>query len=41
MIGDYLVPTNKGVWGLLNEVVEFVAGNEHYTNFKDVVKNDG
>ena len=41
IIGDYLVPTNKGFWGLLNEVVEFAAGNEHYTNFKDFVKNDG
>ena len=41
IIGDYLVPTNKGFWGMLNEVVEFAAGNEHYTNFKDFVKNDG
>ncbi|MBK7230148.1 MAG: class I SAM-dependent methyltransferase [Ignavibacteriales bacterium] len=41
IIGDYLVPTNKGFWGMLNQVVEFAAGNEHYTNFKDFVKNDG
>jgi hypothetical protein len=41
IIGDYLVPTNKGFWGLLNEVVEFAAGKEHYTNFKDFVKNNG
>lgn len=41
IIGDYLVPTNKGFWGMLNEVVEFAAGKEHYTNFKHYVANDG
>jgi SAM-dependent methyltransferase len=41
IIGDYLVPTIKGFWGMLNEVVEFAAGKEHYTNFKHYVANDG
>jgi SAM-dependent methyltransferase len=41
IIGDYLVPIRKGFWSVLNEVVEFAAGNEHYTNFKDFVKNNG
>jgi SAM-dependent methyltransferase len=41
IIGDYLVPINKGFWSVLNEVVEFLAGREHYTNFKDFVKIGG
>ncbi|MFZ1517733.1 MAG: class I SAM-dependent methyltransferase [Ignavibacteriaceae bacterium] len=41
IIGDYLVPTNKGFWGMLNEVVEFAAGKEHYTNFKHYVEIGG
>ncbi len=41
IIGDYLVPINKGFWGMLNEVVEFAAGKEHYANFKHYVANDG
>lgn len=41
IIGDYLVPVNKGFWSTLNEVVEYLAGKEHYTNFKEYVKNGG
>ncbi len=41
IIGDYLVPVNNGFWGTLNEVVEYLAGKEHYANFKDYVKNGG
>jgi len=41
IIGDYLVPINKGFWSVLNEIVEFLAGKEHYTNFIDFVANDG
>ena len=41
IIGDYLVPVNKGFWSVLNEIVEFLAGKEHYTNFKDFVANNG
>lgn len=41
IIGDYLVPVKKGFWNILNEVVEFLAGNEHYKNFKHFVANDG
>jgi len=41
IIGDYLVPIRKGFWSVLNEIVEFLAGKEHYTNFKDFVDNDG
>ena len=41
IIGDYLVPVNKGFWSVLNEVVEYFAGREHYKNFKHFVANDG
>ncbi|MBE0538379.1 MAG: class I SAM-dependent methyltransferase [Ignavibacterium sp.] len=41
IIGDYLVPVKKGFWNILNEVVEYLAGKEHYTNFKNFVANNG
>ncbi len=41
IIGDYLVPRNSGFWNFLNEIVEFAAGRDHYTNFKDFVKRGG
>jgi SAM-dependent methyltransferase len=41
IIGDYLVPIRKGFWSVLNEIVEFLAGKDHYKNFKDFVDNDG
>lgn len=41
IIGDYLVPKPSGFWSLLNEVVEFVAGSEHYRNYKSYVANGG
>lgn len=41
IIGDYLVPANKGFWNALNVIVEYLAGKEHYTNFKDFVANSG
>lgn len=41
IIGDYLVPKPNGFWSVLNEVVEFAAGNEHYKNYKNYVHNGG
>jgi len=41
IIGDYLVPVNKGFWSMLNKVVEFLAGKEHYNNYKHFVANNG
>jgi SAM-dependent methyltransferase len=41
IIGDYLVPVNKGFWSLLNEVVEFLACKDHYNNFKNFSANGG
>lgn len=41
IIVDYLVPRPKGFTNLINGVVEFVAGKEHYNNFKSFVFNEG
>ena len=41
IIGDYLVPKPKGFWSGLNEIVEFVAGSEHYRNYKNYTANGG
>ncbi len=41
IIGDYLVPRPKGFWSYLNEAVEYLAGREHYNNFKIYVEQGG
>ncbi len=41
IIGDYRIPKTKGVWGLLNDVIEFIAGVEHYKNYKSFMANGG
>ena len=41
IIGDYLIPKPPGFWSLLNDVVEFAAGSEHYSNYKSFVANGG
>ncbi|MDH7605789.1 MAG: class I SAM-dependent methyltransferase, partial [Melioribacter sp.] len=41
IIGDYLVPRLAGFWSILNEVVEFAAGKEHFRNYKNYVQNGG
>ena len=41
IIGDYMVPINKGFWSVLNVIVEYLAGKEHYTNFKNFTANHG
>ena len=41
IIGDYLVPKPSGFWTLLNEVIEFVAGTDHYRNYKTYIANGG
>lgn len=41
IIGDYLVPAPKSLMTKLNYIVEFLAGNEHFTNYKNYVKNGG
>jgi len=41
IIGDYITPTPNTFWGKVNVVVEFLAGSDHYNNFKNYVKNGG
>jgi SAM-dependent methyltransferase len=41
IIGDYLVPRPKGFGSFVSEVIEFIAGSEHYRNFKTYVANGG
>jgi len=41
IIGDYLVPVRTGFWSVLNELVEYFAGEAHYRNFKNFVADNG
>lgn len=41
IIVDYLTPRSNGFWSMLNEVVEFFAGREHYRNFKSYIRENG
>lgn len=41
IIGDYLVPVRTGFWSVLNELVEYFAGEDHYRNFKSFVADNG
>lgn len=41
IVGDYMVPSPKGLWNVLNEIVEFAAGKDHYDNFKSFVRHNG
>ena len=40
-MGDYLVPRPKGFGSIVSEAIEFIAGREHYRNFKSYVANGG
>jgi SAM-dependent methyltransferase len=41
IIGDYLVPRPRVFGSIFTEVIEFIAGAEHYRNFKSYVANGG
>jgi SAM-dependent methyltransferase len=41
IIIDYLAPRPKGFWSGLNEIVEFIAGKDHYRNFKSFIAGGG
>jgi SAM-dependent methyltransferase len=41
ILGDYLFPVKRGFWSVLNEVVEFAAGRNHYRNYKNFMANGG
>ena len=41
IVGDYLVPKPEGFGGFLSESIEFIAGKEHYKNYKSYMANGG
>jgi len=41
IIGDYVAPRPKGFGGFLTKAVEFLAGSEHYRNYKSYMANGG
>lgn len=41
IIGDYRIPRSKGFAGKVVKTVEFLAGSEHYRNFKTYQANGG
>lgn len=41
IIGDYLVPKPEGFAGRLTEFIEYIAGAEHYRNYKNYLANGG
>jgi len=41
IIGDYSVPGPSGLAGWLSETIEFIAGREHYRNYKSFIRNGG
>lgn len=41
IIGDYIVPKPGGFNGHLSEIIEFLAGSEHYRNYKSYMANGG
>jgi SAM-dependent methyltransferase len=41
LIGDYRVPLPGGLWSLLDQIVERLAGNDHYRGFRSYVLRGG
>ena len=41
IMGDYLVPKVKGFGSLVNGLIEFIAGKEHYQNYKSYISAGG
>jgi SAM-dependent methyltransferase len=41
IIGDYLSDQKTIFWKWINEIVEFLAGKEHYINYKNYISNGG
>jgi len=41
IIGDYLVPPEKGLRNIINNIVEILAGRNHYKNFNTFTYNGG
>ena len=41
IVGDYLVPRYANFGSYLSEAIEFIAGREHYMNFKSYISDGG
>ena len=41
IIYDYLVKNNTSIQGISNSIVEFLAGKEHFENYKTFLKENG
>lgn len=41
VIGDYLIPQPRNFSGKLTSIIEFIAGTEHYKNFRNYEANGG
>ena len=41
IIGDYFAPKPNGFAGRLTEIIEYIAGAEHYQNYKNYMANGG
>ena len=41
IIGDYIVPRPKGYDGFISKTIEFLAGREHYRNYKTYMAKGG
>ena len=41
IILDYHTPHPKSFWGQTTRMIEFLAGTEHFRNFKDYLQRDG
>jgi len=41
IVADYIAPRPKGFSGFLSFFIEFLAGSEHFRNYKNFIKNGG
>ncbi|MHB8336427.1 MAG: class I SAM-dependent methyltransferase [Ignavibacteriaceae bacterium] len=41
IIGEYAVQTKSKMWNIVNELVEFSAGKDHYKNYKLFLRSGG
>ena len=41
IILDYPAPLVKNIWGIFIRLIEFIAGKEHFRNYKHFQKNNG
>lgn len=41
IIIDYLFPKPNSFWSYVNSIVEFIAGKQHYLNYKSYLQNGG